>query len=421
MQNGEACNFPSRVCSVRVQQTSRWGNYAELGTVFFLHGAAMAMWFVPLSTVLDAHGLQAIKPFAFAASALAAFISPLIFGAIADRHVGPVRVLRWLALATAAAMALAATAIKLSWNPWLILALIQVHALFSAPTWSITTAIVLERLSNPQREFGPVRAVGTVGWMAGCWIVSWLNADTSTMAGYCGMVGWLLVAAFTLFLPSVAPPKTGEQLTLKQRLGLDALTLLKHPDHRVVFVTAALVAIPLAAFYPFTPPHLRDLGLTHTSAWMTLGQITEIVAMFSLSALLANWRLKWIFAAGLASGLTRYILCALDTKATVLAGVTLHGFAFTLFFVTAPIYLNGRVDVAWRARAQALMSLMTTGVGNLFGYLGSGYWLKVCQRPAGVNWSLYWGGLAVAVAVVLIYFLVAYRGKASESESRRSA
>jgi MFS family permease len=131
--------------------------------------------------------------------------------------------------------------------------------------------------------------------------------------------------------------------------------------------------------------------------------------------------LKWIFAAGLASGLTRYILCALDTKATVLAGVTLHGFAFTLFFVTAPIYLNGRVDVAWRARAQALMSLMTTGVGNLFGYLGSGYWLKVCQRPAGVNWSLYWGGLAVAVAVVLIYFLVAYRGKASESESRRSA
>src|SRR5436190_3280003 len=342
---GEACNFSPHVCSVRVQQTSRWGNYAELGTVFFLHGAAMAMWFVPLSTVLDAHGLQAIKPFAFAASALAAFISPLIFGAMADRDVGLVRVLRWLALATAMAMAVAATAIKLHWNPWLVLALIQVHALFSAPTWSITTAIVLGRLANPQREFGPVRAVGTVGWMAGCWIVSWFNADTSTTGGYSGTVAWLLVAAFTLFLPSIAPPKVDGKVTLKQRLGLDALALLKHPDHRVVFVTAALVAIPLAAFYPFTPPHLRDLGLKHTTAWMTLGQITEIVAMFSLSVLLANWRLKWIFAAGLVSGLTRYILCALDTKATVLAGVTLHGFAFTLFFVTAPIYLNGRVDV----------------------------------------------------------------------------
>ena len=378
----------------------------------------MAMWFVPLSTVLDAHGLQAIKPFAFATSALAAFVSPLVFGAMADRHVGPVRVLRWLGVSTAIAMALATTSIKLAWNPWLVLALIQVHALFSAPTWSITTTIVLGRLANPQREFGPVRAVGTVGWMAGCWLISWLNADASTLAGYSGTVGWLLLAAFTLLVPSVAPPKTEERLTLKQRLGLDALTLLKHPDHRVVFVTAALVAIPLAAFYPFTPPHLRDLGLKHTTAWMTLGQITEIVAMFSLSALLANWRLKWIFAAGLVSGLTRYILCALDTKATVLAGVTLHGFAFTLFFVTAPIYLNGRVDTAWRARAQALMTLMTTGVGNLFGYLGSGYWLKVCQRAGGTNWSLYWGGLAGAVAVVLIYFLAAYHGKA---EARNSA
>ena len=405
---------------MRVQQTSRWANYAELGTVFFLHGAAMAMWFVPLSNVLDAHGLHAIKPFAFAASALAAFISPLIFGAMADRHVGPVRVLRWLAVATAVAMAVATTSIKLSWNPWLVLALIQVHSLFSAPTWSITTAIVLGRLSNAQRQFGPVRAVGTIGWMAGCWIVSLLNADASTLAGYSGALGWLLVAAFTFVLPSVAPPKSTTHLTLKQRLGLDALALLKHPDHRVVFVTAALVAIPLAAFYPFTTPHLRDLGLQHTTAWMTLGQVTEIVAMFSLAALLARWRLKWIFATGLISGLVRYILCALDTKAAVLAGVTLHGFAFTLFFVTAPIYLDGRVDAAWRARAQALMSLMTTGVGNLFGYLGSGFWLKACERPAGINWSLFWGGLAIAVALVLVYFLAAYHGKTDAAEKRNS-
>jgi MFS family permease len=399
---------------VPVQQTNRRAEFTELAALFFLHGAAMAMWFVPLSTVLDAHGLHAIKPFAFATSALAAFVSPLAFGAMADRHVGPVRVLRWLALATAAAMVLATTSIKLGWNAWLVLALIQVHALFSTPTWSISTAIVLGRLTNARREFGPLRAMGTVGWMGGCWIVSAMNADASTFAGYGGAVAWLIVCGFTFVLPSVAPPKSAEHLTLRQRLGLDALALLKHPDHRVVFITAALVAMPLAAFYPFTPPHLRDLGLQHTSAWMTLGQVTEIAAMFSLAALLAKWRLKWIFAAGLASGLLRYILCALNTKASVLAGVTLHGFAFTLFFVTAPIYLDGRVDPAWRARAQALMSLMTSGVGNLFGYLGSGWWLQECQRTTGTDWRLYWGGLAAAVALVFAYFLTAYHGRSAD-------
>ena len=377
----------------------------------------MAMWFVPLSTVLDAHGLHAIKPYAFATTALAAFISPLVFGAVADRHVGPVRVLRWLALMTGLAMALASSSIERGWTPWLVLGLIQLHALFSAPTWSITNAIVLARLADAKREFGPVRAMGTVGWMAGCWLVSALNADSSTRAGYGGTVMWLVVSAFTFLLPSVAPVKSAEHLTLRQRLGLDALALLKNPDHRVVFVTAALVAMPLAAFYPFTPPHLRDLGLQHTTAWMTLGQITEIIAMFSLGALLTHWRLKWIFAAGLACGLLRYILCALNSTPAVLAGVTLHGFAFTFFFVTAPVYLDGRVDSAWRARAQALMTLMTTGAGNLFGYLGSGWWFKACERASGMNWQLFWGGLAAAVALVLIYFLTAYHGRRDKSNS----
>src|SRR5258705_9681140 len=165
--------------------------------MFFVLGAALGMWLVPLSTVLDAHGLHAIKPFAFAANGLAAFVSPLIFGALADRHASPVRVLRGLSLATAAAMALASTSIKLHWNPWLVLALIQLHALCSSPTWSISSTIVFARLEDAQKEFGPIRAMATLGWMAGCWLVSALNADTSALAGYTGAVMWMAVAAFT--------------------------------------------------------------------------------------------------------------------------------------------------------------------------------------------------------------------------------
>ena len=396
---------------MRVRKTNHRAEHAGLAILFLLHGMAMAMWFVPLTTVLDAYGLAAIRPLAFAASAVAAFVSPLIFGAMADRHVGPVRVLRWLALATAAAMAVASTAIKLRWSAGLVLALIQVHALVAAPTWSLTTTVVLARLSDSQREFGPLRAMATLGWMAGCWLVSALNADASPLAGYAGAVAWLSVYAVTFVLKGVAPPKSSGRLTIRQRLGLDALRLFKQPDHRAVFVTAALAAIPLAAFYPFTPPNLRDLGLKHTSAWMSLGQITEIVAMFGLGALLANWRLKWIFAAGLGAALLRYVFCAVGGIPWVLAGVTLHGFAFTLFFVTAPIYLDGRVDPEWRARAQALMFLMNSGVGSLVGYLGAGWWFETCQRPEGMQWSIFWSGLAAAVALVLIYFLLTYRGQ----------
>jgi MFS family permease len=383
---------------------------AELAGLYFLHAMALGMWLVPLSTVLDAHGFAPIKPFAFAASAVAAFVSPLIFGALADRQVPPARVLRGLAVATALAMALAATAIKLRWPPAAVLTLIQLHALCSAPTFSLSSTIILAGLQDTRREFGPIRAMATLGWMAGCWLVSALNADASALAGYAGAVVWLALAGFTYVLPAVRLPPPVGRLTWTQRLGLDALTLLRHHDHRVVYVMVALFAVPIAAFYPYTPPHLRDLGLVRTSAWMTLGQITEVLAMFSLARLFTAWRLKWIFTAGLAFGVARFALCALDGRGWILAGVTLHGASFTLVIITAQIYLDARVDPAWRARAQALMTLLTSGVGYLAGYLVNGWWFAVNTQAGVTRWPVFWAGLAAAMTAVLVYFVTVYRG-----------
>jgi MFS family permease len=378
--------------------------------LFFIQGMAMGMWFVPLGAVLDAHGMAHLKPYAFATTALAAFVSPLIFGAMADRQSSPVVVLRGLAVATSFAMALAATTIKLEWNPWVVLASIQLHSLCTAPTFGLSTAIIFSRLKNSQREFGPIRAMATLGWMAGCWIVSALSADTTSLAGYSGSIAWLVVAAFTLLLPAVAPAKSAIPLTLRRRMGWDALTLLRNPDHRVVFITAALFNIPVAAMYPFSPPHLLELGLEHTSAWLSLGQVTEIIAMFLLAGLLARCRLKWILAAGLGLGVVRFALCALDNKYGLLAGISLHGCTYTLVFITSQIYLDQRIDPAWRARAQSLFILMTTGIGNLIGYLGTGWWFVRCTESVVTPWPLFWGGLAAVMALVTIFFLTSYQG-----------
>jgi len=396
---------------MRVLTTIRRAEYFELVVLFFIHAMAMSMWFVPLSAVLDAHGLHHIKPYAFATSAIAAFVSPLIFGAMADRHAAPVVVLRWLAVATAASMALATTAIKLGWGAGVVLALIQLHALCTAPTFSISTTIVFSRLKDSRSEFGPIRAMATFGWMAGCWIISLLSADATPLAGYTGALVWLGVAAYTFVLPNVPPPESKERVTLRQRMGWDALTLLKNPDTRVVFITAALFNATVAALFPFTPPHLQELGFQHTTAWMSLAQVTEIIAMFALAGLLTRWRLKWIFVLGLSFAVVRYGLCAMNTKLALLAGLTLHGAGFTLVLITSQIYLEQRIDPAWRARAQSLHALMTSGAGNLLGYLSTGWWFASCTTAGVTRWPVFWIGLAVAVAAVLTYFLIAYHGR----------
>jgi MFS family permease len=392
-------------------RTLRTAEYFELLVLFFIQGAAMAIWLVPLGPILDAHGLHAIKPFAFAGSAVAAFISPLMFGAMADRRVPPAIVLRWLALATAVSMCFVSIAIQTHCQAWFTLLLIQVFYFSYSPMFSISSALIFSRLRNAQKEFGPIRSLATIGWLTGALLVSALNLDTSAGAGFLGATVWLLVAGITFFLPVLEIPKSIVNLTWHERLGLDALTLLKKRDTRVIFLTTTLFTIPIAAFYPFAPAHLRDLGLTHTSAWMSLAQGSEVIAMFSLGWLLLNWRLKWIIAAGLGFGVLRFTLSALNTKAALLSGIFLHGASYTLVFVTAQIYLEQRIDPAWRARAQALLSLMNGGVGNLIGYLGTGWWFSECARTTGTHWTIFWGGLALAVGCAMIYFLMVYRGQ----------
>lgn len=398
-------------------KTLRKAEYAELLILFFIQAAAMSTWTVALGRVLDAHGLHAIKPFAFAASATAAFISPLIFGAMADRHVSPARVLRWLSLATALMMAIVSTSIKFNWNIWLVLALIQILSLCSAPMLSISSTIVFARLAD-SREFATIRMMMTFGWMGGNVLVSLLNADKSSVAGYTSATIWLILAGFTFFLPHLEVPKSAENLSWHERLGLDALTLLKNRNLRVVFITTTLLNIPLAAFYPYAPTNLNDLGLTHTSAWMSFAQFSELAAIFSMSWLLLKWRMKWIFALGLAFTIARFAFSAVDDKTFLLIGIALHGASFAFVSITAQIYLDQRVDTAWRARAQALLTLMNNGFGNLIGYLGTGWWFNACMRPVGTQWSLFWGGLSAMAAVVMIYFLAAYRVGSSQSGDR---
>lgn len=392
--------------------------HAEIATLFFLNAAAIGMWNVPLGNVLKAHGYEAIVPFAYACSGVSAFISPMIFGALADQRISPTRLVRWLAVVTAGFLALTFYGIGQHWNARWVLAALQVQSVSAAPIFGLTTAIVMARLRNPAREYGPVRAWGSLGWMAAGGFVSWvLAADTSVVCGYAAAATWLLTAACTLLLPDVPPLERKPHRTWRDVFGLEALELFAHRDHRVVFLTAAFFTIPMAAFYPYVPMQLHDLGVTHAAGAISLGQITELVAMFGLAALSARVRLKWVFLAGIGFGVLRYALCALNDRAWLLVGVTLHGFAFTLYFITAQIYLEQRVPARLRARAQALLGVMLGGFGSLAGYLGNGWWKSANTVGGQTQWPRFWMGLTLVMAGVFVFFALCYRGQSKARDS----
>lgn len=386
---------------------------SRLASLFFFTAMPMGMWNVPLASVYTAHGRGHLVPWVLATTAIAAFVSPLFSGALMDQRMAGTRLLRLLTILTSIALGLSCLCLHWSVGDALLLVVAQLQALVSAPIWNIASSLVFSRLSNPVVQFGPLRACATFGWMMGCWLVSWvLGADGSVVAGAAAALLWLWVAIITRLIPDEAPAETSERRCWHQVLGLDALGLLRHRDHRVVFVTAALYCVPLAAFYPYTALHLRELGISQVAAVMSLAQVTEIATMLLLARVMSRVRLKWVFAAGIAICVLRYLMNAIGGLWWLLLGTFLHGFAFTLYFITTQIYLEQRIESRWRARAQALLALLMAGVGNLVGYLGGGWWANRCGLAIGsMDWCRFWSGQAAVAAVVLLFFMLAYRGR----------
>jgi MFS family permease len=386
------------------------GERLQLAVLYFIIALALGLWTFNFSSVLAAHGYEHIVRYAWAANGVAAIISPLIVGALADLRYSSERVLRWIGTGAAAFLALLFWAIekRLHWG-W-VLALAQLHALWSVPTFGLATSLVMSRLNRARDEFGPVRMWATIGWMVGGVVISVLSIEDATTSGFLAAVLWLVAVSYTYTLKPL-PPLVSERKGWKELFGLEAWTLLRHPDHRVVFLGAAIFNIPLSIFYMHTPLHLKDLGVDARSAVMSIGQVLEVVGLFGLAAILNYCRLKTLFMAGMVFGLARYGLFAMNVEWAMVAGIALHGACFISFFMTAQIYLEQRIPGEMRARAQALLSLMTSGIGNLLGYLGCGWWRGVCQSQGVTDWHQYWLGLTLFIAVTLIWFGISYKGR----------
>ncbi len=384
-----------------------------LAVLFFLHAAAMAAYTVPLANVLKTHGISAqATTLAFCTGGIAAFISPMIAGSLADRRVAPERLLAALCTASACFLTLTYYAIQHFWGTAWVLGSMMAYALVAAPGFGLLTSIILGRLKDAQREFGPLRALATFGWMISSFSISWLlHADKSPTSGYGAAAIYLVEALFCLTLRPTYPAASREPRRWRDFFGWEALQLLRHPDHRIIFLTSAIFSAILSTFYRYSSAHLADLGDPSPSATMGWAQLFEGIAMFALAGLLTRFRLKWILLAGLLGGGFRLALMTTDSQSWLMLSIALHGPVFVLFYPTVQIYLEQRVDHRLRAQSQALLSLLNSGVGNLSGYLLIGLWHTACTTPQGVDWPRFWTLLALGTALLAAFFLTTYRGR----------
>ena len=384
-----------------------------LWVMCFFIGMGPGFWTPALTNLLDAKGLSAWVTAAFLTVPLAGLVSPLVFGALADQKLRAERLLGWISLFCAGSTWAAFRTLDLGWHPWWFVILLGISSLAAGPMWSLGTTIALSHLRDGVRQFPLVRMGGTVGWMAAGLILSHLmHADHSTASGYASVAARLALAAVAFLLP--ATPPSSKPRSWLSLLGLDAFGLFKQRDHFVFFLVTGLLAMPLAAFYMYTPKHLAVLGDAHPAGSIALAQWTEIAAMLVVGAVLARWRVKTVLLFALGITAVRFLAFtvagATDAKPWVMLGVILHGLGYTFYFITAQIYLDRRVAAGMRGQAQGLMVLVNGGLGTMLGTLLAGGLYQSAVVAGHGGWTLFWGVLTGITLLSMAVFALFYRG-----------
>ncbi|MFO1496890.1 MAG: nucleoside permease [Verrucomicrobiota bacterium] len=343
---------------------------------------------------------------------------------------------------------------------WPFFLLMSVHCLLYVPTLSIVNSIAFAHIKDPQKEFGPVRMGGTIGWILAAWpftfiLVDWDKVQAANPQGIVNWLGTVLgsgltgpalqnatrwtyvvsgVVSFVLALYSLTLPHTPpKKPTGADRLAwLEAMRLLRHPYVLVLWIVALLDAFVLYAYFNWTGVFLASPAVGIPGNWimpvMSIGQVAEILTMLILGATLRalGWRTTMII--GILGHALRFAIFAFFPQMTTLivAVNIIHGICYAFFFATVYIFVDEYFPTDIRASAQGLFNIMIFGVGALVANTVCPALMQEVFTTNGVTdfRSLFLVPLATAVVASLILALFFHpppKSAKAEDELARAA
>jgi nucleoside transporter len=385
----------------------------RLGAMMFLQYVIWGAWYVTLNTYLTStlkfSGTEAGA--VFGTTALASLVAPFLVGLIADRLFATERVMAVL-YALGAVFLLLATQVTSFVAVYIVL---LAFCLCYFPTISLTNSLTMQQVSDPGREFPPIRMMGTIGWIFIGLVVSRLQVEAGTTPFVLGAAACVVMCVYSLSaLPHTPPRASGEKATVRSVLGLDALAMLKDKTYFVFVIASVLACIPLTFYYSFTNAFLNEVGVANAAGKMTLGQMSEIGMMMLMPLVFRVATVRTILLVGLLSWAARYVLLGVgDPGAGVwmfYLAIIMHGVCFDFFFVTGQLYTDQQAPPHLRSAAQGFITAMTYGVGMLVGSLLSGYVLDFFSTTAidgsvVRDWTSFWfTSAAMSFVIMLLVF-----------------
>jgi predicted MFS family arabinose efflux permease len=340
--------------------------------------------------------------------AMATVLVTLLVGQAADRWFSAERVLAVCALLAGVLL-------------WVLPGLTDVTSIFvvTLSFWLLTnpilllgTALCFAHLPHPERQFGPVRLWGTVGWMVPCWLLllgvllgklvadgSW---DACTALFRLGAVFAIVLGLYALTLPHTPPRRDAP----RRSAPLAALRLLRGRSFAVYCI--CLVGVCLT--WPFTtqgtPLLLKRLELPTEwiSPTMTIAQVSEVLALALLPMLLLRMGIRETMLLGLGAWAMTLALLATGQPTLVVMSLVFNGVCVSGFLVAGQIFVNRQATGDLRTSVQALLTFVN-GSGQLAGHFLVG-WLR---RMHGGELPQAFLLAASIMSMMCVLFLIGFR------------
>ena len=409
--------------------------------MMFLQFFIWGVWYVPMWTFLGTLEIEAsLRGTAYAATGVAAIISPFIVGMIADRFFPTQKVYGWLHILGGASLLMIGQ--STSWEsfyPYLLM-----HLVFYMPTLALANSLSFQNMMDPQREFPPIRTLGTIGWIAsgilvgssffenGIYHLSWpafLGGNPppngwSSIAYTSGTFEIGAIASFALglyafSLPNTPPKMKGKTVSVGEILGLKAFRLMKDRSFAVFIFCSFLTCIPLSFYFRSANGFLKEMGISNSEGVMTLGQVSEIFFLLLVPYFFRKLGVKKMLMVGMFFWVLRYVLFAnadAQTHALLYLGVIFHGICYDFFFVTGQLYVDKVAPQDIRSSAQGFIAFVTLGAGMFVGGELNGWWNSKQELATGMNWEAIWYFPAIMAGIVLLIFFFMFRDPTSTKE-----
>ena len=391
----------------------------QLAVFMFLQYYIWGSWYMSMAAYLantlkfDGNEIGA----AYGAFAIGSMISPFFVGLVADRYFPSEKILGLLGLLGGAVICTIPQVDTFGeFYPLLIL-----YCTTFAPTLALGNSLALHHLTNPKRDFPRVKILSAIGWIAGGVTVSLIEAEKTASQFY--LAGGLSIAfgLFAFTLPHTPPKKVGQNVSIGEILGLDALSLLKKRSFAVFVGCMFLICIPLYFYFVNMAVYLTELGWTNTTAKMTLAQVSDVVFLFLLPIMLFRFGYKITIAVGIVAWIVRYFFLSWSMSAEVnpqtaliFAAILLHGVCYDFLFIAGQLYVDDEANERMRGAAQGFIAFILWGVGAFVGTMLAGMVMESHVLPTKVgtiahDWAGIWMQPALGAVAVLAVFLLFFR------------